>query len=345
MEGRHGDSSGLREQVDHPRRSLSERQRAQADKFLQLAARDPDRSATTLEWAEQAARQAILHDFTNERAWKTLLSVISCEGDTEKVRVLLEDLFTVLGRDPDSLAALNMTQLGPTSAPLVDAALERDPLDADMWWAAMARSGDVDARLGRFERRCLLLDLRDQRANILYARRLERVRRSGRAELYERLANHLLAHRPTNFELWVDLARHHERMQSWDHAWLAWDQATALRPEREYLIAFRNRLVRGLGENTPAPPTDSARIAYLERLERLASSISIKEKPLIEVANKHPEKQEKRPSAEIEALLASGRPEHAFLMARRLFAAGNSWAEEWVQKARIQIGEDELQCG
>ena len=48
--------------LQHPRRSLGNRHRSQANKFLKLAGSDKN----NLPWAEQSARQAVLHDFCVE---------------------------------------------------------------------------------------------------------------------------------------------------------------------------------------------------------------------------------------------------------------------------------------
>ena len=58
--------------LQHPRRNLGNRYRSTAQKFARLAKTDPDRSAENMGWAEQNARQAILHDFTDERNWRCL---------------------------------------------------------------------------------------------------------------------------------------------------------------------------------------------------------------------------------------------------------------------------------
>lgn len=53
--------------LQHPRRNLGNRYRSAAQKFAKLAKIDVDRAPENLAWAEQNARQAILHDFTDER--------------------------------------------------------------------------------------------------------------------------------------------------------------------------------------------------------------------------------------------------------------------------------------
>ena len=79
--------------LQHPRRSLGNRHRSQAEKFLQLSINDK----TNLSWAEQSARQAVLHDFTHPDNWRILLSIKLEIGDLSGVRAVLDDLFLILG--------------------------------------------------------------------------------------------------------------------------------------------------------------------------------------------------------------------------------------------------------
>ena len=66
------DSAG---QLQHPRRNLGSRHRSQADRFIKLAKKDPERSEQNMAWAEQNAQQAVLHDFTDERNWRCLAEI------------------------------------------------------------------------------------------------------------------------------------------------------------------------------------------------------------------------------------------------------------------------------
>ena len=56
---------GIAASLQHPRRSLGDRHRSQAVKFLKLAESDKERTKENIGWAEQSARQALLHDFHN----------------------------------------------------------------------------------------------------------------------------------------------------------------------------------------------------------------------------------------------------------------------------------------
>ena len=61
--------------LQHPRRNLGNRYRTQAQKFVRLAKADPERMDSNMQWAEQNARQALLHDFTDERNWRCLADI------------------------------------------------------------------------------------------------------------------------------------------------------------------------------------------------------------------------------------------------------------------------------
>mgnify|MGYP001294064582 CR=1 FL=1 len=92
--------------LQHPRRNLGSRHRSQADRFVKLSRKDPDRQDENLAWAEQNAQQSILHDFTDERNWRCLAEIKELRKDGSGLEMVLEDLFVVLGRDPNQLNQL-----------------------------------------------------------------------------------------------------------------------------------------------------------------------------------------------------------------------------------------------
>ena len=92
--------------LQHPRRNLGNRYRTQAQKFVRLAKADPERKDSNLQWAEQNARQALLHDFTDERNWRCLADIKVVLKDNSGLGIVLEDLFTVLGRDTEQFEKL-----------------------------------------------------------------------------------------------------------------------------------------------------------------------------------------------------------------------------------------------
>ena len=108
-------SSDIADSLQHPRRSLGDRHRSQSQKYVNLALDEQgnviQERLVNLEWGEQSARQAVLHDFTNAENWKVLVRVKSLLGDSEGIRSALEDLFSVLGRKPEQLKQLEHLSL------------------------------------------------------------------------------------------------------------------------------------------------------------------------------------------------------------------------------------------
>ena len=92
----------LSESLQHPRRSLGNRYRSQAEKFLRLGD-----DVGNLSWAEQSAKQSVLYDFTNEENWRVLIRIKVLMEDSEGSRSVLSDLFSVLGRDPELMSQLS----------------------------------------------------------------------------------------------------------------------------------------------------------------------------------------------------------------------------------------------
>ena len=128
--------------------------------------------------------------------------------DYDGSRAVLEDLFSVLGRDPELMVQLDRVEILDSYEDLLLAAISEDPLDPDTWWSKIE---DGKIGLNEFADRLRSLDVSDQRANILFSRRLERVRRGGYEDLFLDLSRHLLAHRPNNHEAWDELGRMHEK--------------------------------------------------------------------------------------------------------------------------------------
>ena len=76
-----GEDHTLSESLKHPRRSLGNRYRSQAEKFLRLGD-----DVGNLSWAEQSAKQSILYDFTNEENWRVLIRIKIQMEDSEGAR-------------------------------------------------------------------------------------------------------------------------------------------------------------------------------------------------------------------------------------------------------------------
>lgn len=157
--------------LQHPRRNLGSRHRSQADRFVKLANKDPERAADSLSWAEQNAQQAVLYDFTDERNWRCLAQIKHLQGDGEGLALVLEDLFIILGRDPNNLNQLKEIDHLEHGLELLEAAFLTDSLEPENWFSSLDEDG-----LTSFSERCRRLDFTDQRANIIYGRRLEKLR-------------------------------------------------------------------------------------------------------------------------------------------------------------------------
>ena len=335
-------------ELQHPRRNLGNRCRSQAEKFVKLARKDPERMIENLQWGEQNARQAILHDFTDERNWHTLAHIKKLLGDGEGMYRVLNEVFTILGREAKNLEQLEQVNMLEVGVELLAASLTADPLDADHWWE-IGQSGDMVGYLEDFAARCRHLDFRDQRANIIFGRRLERVLKSGRDDLFIELVQHLLAHRPGNHELWLELGRLHEKRSEWERAWLCYDHVQQLLPQSPVRDSFRERLIQRMDGEWKSPGLDT-RNEFLLRMQVLAESASGEDtEPASEVglgadgadsgiglAKVNVDELELRDLLSTEDYAA------AFFLARRLVATGEEWASSYLEQARsgLEIGDD-----
>ena len=121
-------ASDIGASLQHPRRSLGNRHRSQASKFLKLA----ESEASNLSWAEQSARQAVLHDFTHPDNWRILVEVKLKASDEPGIRAVLVELFSVLGRDSVYLKQLDGVDMIHMGSQILEASLDADPLDSDL---------------------------------------------------------------------------------------------------------------------------------------------------------------------------------------------------------------------
>jgi len=300
--------------LQHPRRSLGNRHRSQAEKFLSLA----ESELQNLEWAEQSARQAVLHDFTNPQNWRILVQVKLQAGDDGGIRAVLNELFTILGRDPDALSQLDGVSMRESGSAILEASLMADPLDPDEWWATTLQS---DKGLEAFIARVKTLDLTDQRANVLFSRRLERVRDNGMEEQYLGLSRIILAQRPNNHEAWAELGRMHERRGEFEQAWMCYDQAQTHFPGIEVRNQFRDRMGAKMDGEASKPwrePGISQHVDFLKRMQQLATS-TVDENP--NTVN-DTEYKSSDPLEEVHLMLSEERLAEAFFLARRMAAEG-----------------------
>ena len=318
------DETSLSKSLQHPRRSLGNRYRSQAEKFLKIAGNDP----RNLVWGEQSARQSVLYDFTNEENWKVLIRSKLIAKDYEGSRSVLADLFSVLGRDPELIGQLDRVEIIDTYEDLLLAAIDRDPLDPDKWWEKIENE---DIGLSDFSERLRGLDVSDQRANILFSRRLERVRKGGHEDLFLDLSRHLLAHRPNNHEAWEELGRMHERRGDFDEAWLCYDQSQTVFPDSTSRDRFKQRMSDRFVQSEGAPwkePPIQDRANFQDKLRSMASKNQEDGVPYSE--------DDKGLLGKVSELRNSGNVTEAFFIARRMMAEGDDSVSDLVEEL---IGE------
>lgn len=317
--------------LQHPRRNLGSRHRAQADRFVKLSKKDSERAAENLAWAEQNAQQAVLYDFTDERNWRCLAEIKKMRMDGEGLALVLEDLFIVLGRDPNQLSQIRGVNHLEVGLELLEAAFITDSLEPQTWFEKLDEKG-----LGDFAIRCRGLDFTDQRANIVYGRRLERIRGAGHEEMFIELVHHLLAHRPANHELWMELGRLHERRNEIDQAWLCYDHVQQIRPTEPVRDLFLERLKRAMDGEDSIPwsgPSLQTRSDFLDRMQNLSQNVS--SVPIEE--SLEPEEVVDTELTRLENLLQAGEAAEAFFLARSLFTSGEEWAQEWMERAQSML--------
>jgi tetratricopeptide (TPR) repeat protein len=322
------EEGSLSETLQHPRRSLGNRYRSQAEKFLKIK----DDGASNLSWADQSAKQSVLYDFTNEENWKILVKIKVLMKDSEGARAVLADLFSVLGRDPELMMQLANRDIIDSCESLLEAAFSTDPLDPDIWWKEI---GKVPEKMESFAKRLKGLDVTDQRANILFSRRLERVRRAGFEDVFLELTRVLLSQRPINHEAWEGLGMMYERREQYDEAWLCYDQAKSVFPKSNSRSRFKERMEAMVGGIDGGPwkkPSISDRVAFLDRLGRLTKSKQDEGGEEIDELKKSSQ------FSEIDSLREEGRISEAFFLARRMAAEGTEGATDKVSELLQEMG-------
>ena len=310
----------LSESLHHPRRSLGNRYRSQAEKFLRLG-----NDVSNLSWAEQSAKQSILYDFTNEENWRVLIRIKVLMGDSEGSRSVLSDLFSVLGRDPELMSQLSGIDIISSCEDLLEGALLSDPLDPDKWWSGIC---DKPEGLREFSERLRTLDISNQRSNVIYSRRLERIRKGGYEDEFLEMSRVLLSQRPTNHESWEQLGMLYERREEYDEAWHCYDQANVVYPRSAARDGFRERMESRVGGTAEKPwrePSITDRSQFLGRLGRLSSKQAHDDV-------RPPSDEENLEVSHLEELRQQGRDTEAFFLARRMAAQGVEGAEELVKE-------------
>ena len=318
--------------LQHPRRSLGNRHRAQANKFLNIAKQDTENRMTNLNWAEQSSRQSVLHDFTNEDNWRQLIKIKILLSDEIGIRAVLEDLFVILGRNPERTNILIGIDLIEHGNDLLEAAFDVDPLDPDKWYTHIACIQD---KFEDFSIRMNTLDLRDPRANIVFGRRIEKLFDNGRHDEFIPMARRIVAQRPQNHEAWMGLGRLHERRNEYDDAWFCYDQAQTHFPSKPVRDEYRNRMDARLdGQKIPwSPPDISSRTIFLNRMYNLSKPEEIHDK--LDVV------EEDLPIVNdediLKQLLDNGEVQSALFLSRRLIANGDEWAQKYYDIAMSNL--------
>ena len=243
--------------------------------------------------------------------------------DSEGSRSVLSDLFSVLGRDPELMSQLSGIDIISSCEDLLEGAFLSDPLDPDKWWSGIC---DKPEELQGFSERLRTLDVSDQRSNILYSRRLERVREGGYEDEFLELSRVLLSQRPTNHESWEQLGMLYERREEYDEAWLCYDQANVVYPRSSAREGFRERMearVDGSAEKPWREPSITDRSQFLSRLGRLSRKEAHDDL-------RQPIDEENLEVSRLEELRRQGRDSEAFFLARRMAAQGVEGAKELV---------------
>jgi tetratricopeptide (TPR) repeat protein len=318
--------------LQHPRRSLGNRHRSQAEKFLKLVESD----SSNLHWAEQSARQAVLHDFTHPDNWRILLQTKVAASDADGIRSILDELFLILGRDPELLLQLDGLDMVDQGSDLLEAAIIVDPLDPDAWWTGIDDSEALEAFLSRVRS----LDFTDPRANILFSRRMERLLDNGHEDEYLELTRKLLAQRPSNHEVWSRMGRLHERRQEHDQAWFCYDQAQTNMPALKVRDEFKERMEAKIDGKSVRPwraPDIDDRIEFLRRMQILAIPAY---QDATESSATTPDQAKESEIDRAKRLHGSSRSSEAFFLARRLAAEGDEQALTLVEQIRREMDDE-----
>ena len=314
----------INQKLQHTRRRLGNRHRSQAEKYLKIS-----QSSENLNWAEQSAKQAVLYDFTNPENWIILTRIKILKGDKEGIRAVLKELFTILGRDPELLSQLKNIDLIKNGMDLLNAGLRIDPLDPDKWAKEVLGNDDETEQ---FKKRVEALDLRDVRANILFSRRIERLRDFDNEDMFMYLSRIILAQRPSNHETWNELGKLHERRGEFDEAWFCYDQAQTYFPTLKVRDRYKERMEAKMDGKANIPwkePGVKNRVDFLKKMQDMSAPKNFTENLEEEVGQKQLENDEYQKIANFRE---QGNLSGAFFLARQLAAEGD-------EKGKILVKE------
>ena len=322
----------INQKLQHPRRSLGNRHRSQAEKFLKIS-----QSSENLNWAEQSAKQAVLYDFTNPENWIILTRIKILKGDKEGIRAVLKELFTILGRDPELLSQLKNIDLAKNGMDLLNAGLRIDPLDPDKWAKEILGNDDETEQ---FKKRVEALDLRDVRANILFSRRIERLRDFDNEDMFMYLSRIILAQRPSNHETWNELGKLHERRGEFDEAWFCYDQAQTYFPTLNVRDRYKERMEAKMDGKANIPwkePGVKNRVDFLKKMQDMSAPKNFTENLEEEVGQKQLENDEYQKIANFRE---QGNLSGAFFLARQLAAEGDENGKTLVKEIMEEMDNE-----
>ena len=322
----------INQKLQHPRRSLGNRHRSQAEKFLKIS-----QSSENLNWAEQSAKQAVLYDFTNPENWIILTRIKILKGDKEGIRAVLKELFTILGRDPELLSQLKNIDLTKNGMDLLNAGLRIDPLDPDKWAKEVLGNDDETEQ---FKKRVEALDLRDVRANILFSRRIERLRDFDNEDMFMYLSRIILAQRPSNHETWNELGKLHERRGEFDEAWFCYDQAQTYFPTLKVRDRYKERMEAKMDGKANIPwkePGVKNRVDFLKKMQDMSAPKNFTENLEEEVGQKQLENDEYQKIANFRE---QGNLSGAFFLARQLAAEGDENGKILVKEIMEEMDDE-----
>lgn len=311
-----------------PRKSLGDRNRSQAHKFFKLSKKYSAQRFENLQWAEQSARQSILYDYTNFQNWELLLVLKNELNDEPGIYTLLEDLLSVLGKDSELIEQLRSIDIIPSCFDLFSSILKREPLDADVWWNQIKNDED---KLEEFIERCKMMDFRDRRSNVIFGRRLERVRMHGLNDVFSELMPYLLSHRPDNYELWIELGKHHESLNDYKNAWMCYDQVLEFNPRdknKSRLSGILNKRFKNIDE---IKPNINDEFSFHSRLEKL--TLTIKNIDVLD-ENEAPVEKVNDLELKLKKLIETKNFQEGFFMARSLLSEGEKWVLPYFEKAK-----------
>jgi tetratricopeptide (TPR) repeat protein len=172
--------------------------------------------------------------------------------------------------------------------------------------------------------------LRDIRANILFSRRIERLRDFNNEELFIHLSRIILAQRPSNHETWNELGKLHERRGEFDDAWFCYDQAQTYFPTIKVRDRYKKRMEAKMDGGATIPwkePIVKNRVDFLKKMQNMSTPKNFRGN-----LEDEQEQLENDDYLKITTLRKQGNLSGAFFLARQLAAEGDEEAKILVKE-------------